>query len=577
MMVPFLYACRRRMIRPSLPIALCWAWASVLGCGETDGGTAAARYAPEPASDGGGGRQEPTLHGCAEDPDCPSGLICVATQCVSPDDLLPPDPETGRVAQRPAASAQYLFALSADTDSVAVIDAVDLSIRAVPVAEHPVAIDVLPGRDVAIVLSREGRAVSAIVAEPSQVTLHVARLPRRFTALSVSPDGRFAVAWTRDGDIPDAGAEGLVAIVDLAALEAGTAEPVELAAGYRHAELVFRTPQGSGQTTHAVVIGKDEATFIDLVRATGADAGTYLPERRRLPDAYSDVAGREVVATPDGRFVLMRSFAFAGVAALDVDAGAVTTIALPALTTDLDLVSTGTLAIAAIRSTSQVALLPLPESIASTTAVRLLDLAGVSAGQVEVAPDGRRAAVFSALDESERFAWLDLDTGSAQIFDRLRKRIRGVGLSPDGRTAVVIHRPTPDSTVADPYERAVDQDEGYSIVDLSNGSAQLKRTDGVPPADLVFTSTGRHAAVTLRRDDRAVFRIESANLSTLVIESHALASAPQYAGALPGRASTSSERVWATQVHYAGRISFLDAETGRVRTATGYHLNAGIE
>lgn len=511
----------------------------------------------------GGGNENPgTLGPCGRDLDCPSGLICVATRCVSPDDLMPPDVEERPASERPAASERHIFALSPDTDTVAVIDAATLAIEAVHVPADPVAVAVLPGSDACAALSRDGRALSLISAETSPPSVEVIKLPRRFSRVSVAPDASLAVAWTQALDTPDEGTEGLVAIVPFD----GSA-PVELAAGYRHTDILFRTR--AGRVEAVVAVGKDETAVIDLARA--AEAG-YVPPRLRHPEGYTDVLGREVVSAPDARYVLMRSFAAPQLAALVVDTGTVATVPLPALATDLDVVGTGTLAVASLRATSQLALVRLPEALTSSAAVRLVDVGGTSAGQAELSPDTRFAAVFSTADASEHFAWVELATGRTRIFDRLRKRIRSIGIAPGGGHAVVIHRPVVTSSAADPYEREVDQDEGYSIVDLSRGLAQLKRTEHVPPLHLVFTTDGTHAVVTLRDDTRRIFRAEVADLATLVIQPRALASAPQFAGPLPG-----GGRVWITQVHPAGRISFLDTITGALRTATGYYLNAGIE
>jgi hypothetical protein len=246
--------------------------------------------------------------------------------------------------------------------------------------------------------------------------------------------------------------------------------------------------------------------------------------------------------------------------------------------TDLDLSADGTLAVAALRSTSQVTWFPVPEALTDPSLFQTAPVAGVIPGQVELAPDASFAVLFSTTEDSETLGLLDFaaPAPAVEALGWLQKWIRSVGLAPDGRTAVVIHRPNPNSTVSDAYEREVDKDEGYSVLDLSQGIAQLKRTLGVPPREVVFTPDGLHAAVTLRDDDRRRFEVDAIDLTTLVTDTLALASAPEFAGTMPA-GTARPDRIWVTQVHPAGRIGFIDLADRAIRTATGYELNADIE
>jgi hypothetical protein len=186
--------------------------------------------------------------------------------------------------------------------------------------------------------------------------------------------------------------------------------------------------------------------------------------------------------------------------------------------------------------------------------------------------------VFSSTDDSETVGRVSLTAAApeVEVFGFLQKWIRTVGLAADGKTAIVIHRPNPGSTVADTYERDVDQAQGYSVLDLSRGIAQLTLTQDIPPREAVFAPDGLHAAVTLRDDRNQVYRVDAIDLTTLVTGSLPLGSAPEFAGAMPAGA-TRGDRIWVTQAHPAGRISFVDLADRAVRTATGFELNADID
>lgn len=533
-------------------------WALLLLGGALAGCAGGEEAAFDPSPDDG-------ISACTLDADCPSGLVCRASECVNPEDLLPPDLEQPQIVGRPAATATRLLTLSAATDALLLIEPERLELEAVPVPRGPTALAVIPDEEAALVLSEATRSLTFLDLEAGP-SAEVLRLARRYVAVDVSPDGAWAVLWTPDGVEPDEGAEGLVAVVDLDALAAGEGAAVELAAGFRHTDVHF-VAQG-GATTELVVLGKGAATFVTLGRL---DEAGYRPERMRLPEAFAEVIGREVVARPGAQVLLLRSLASAGIGLLDVGQRRLTELALPGRATDLDLSPDGARALAALRGVGQLALLPLPDVLSSSAALELIDVDGVTPGQVELSADGTHAAVFSGQDGSERFGWIELSSGALTVFDGIEKEVRSIGLSPDGRTALVVHQANPTSSVADDYERAVDRDEGYSLVDLESGFAQLKRTGSVAPLEITFTASGRRAAITLRDDAEQRHRVEAADLDRLVVTPYELASSPRFLGALPG-----SERVWVTQDHPAGRISVLDLAAGRLRTLTGFELDAEI-
>jgi len=548
-----------------LPVLAFPAW----GCG--DAAMASKR------SDSGGGYSPGETAGCHRTEDCPVGLECRQNRCVTPEGL-PPETETPRTFLRPAASAGHVYVLSPDGDSVAIIDTEALAIRTVAVPGEPFSIALAQGADRAVVLSRRGRAVSVL--DRGGTVLHSQPTARRFGAVSLAPDGRSALVWTPEGQDPDAGAEGIVGIVDVAALAAGTPAPiVERAAGRRHTDVFFRTKAGA--SVEAVVVGKEEIAVVDLF-----DPEAYpLPFRVVLPPAFAEIATREAQSPPGGALVLLRSVVESNLAVFEVDSRTMHLMGLPAPPSDLDLSWDGRLAVAVLRSIATTAWFPVPEALGDASLVRLVPtpLPGhgcdsspctVAPGQAVVAPDAASALLFTNAAASEAIGRLDLVTGAASTFE-LEKLVRTVGVSPDTKTAVVVHRSEPGSTVADAYEHAVDVSEGYSLVDLCRGGVQLKLTDDVPPQEFAFTAGGKHAGVTLRKDATREFLVDSVDLETLVTRTASLASAPGYCGALPDSGSA-VERIWVSQEHAAGRMSFVGLADGSVRTVTGFELNSEI-
>lgn len=522
-------------------------------------------------NDGGGGTGP--LGDCFTDADCPVGLVCNEQRVCVDTDGLPPEQEDPRNAVRPEASAERLYVLAPAADAVTLIDPDTLALQSVPVPEDPIDLEVFAGEDAALVLSGEGRAVSLLTRPGGVVTLQTQRTPRRYGAVSLAPDGAHALLWTPDGVIPDAGAEGIVGLVDVAALRAGVEQEIpEFAAGRRHTAVHFRG--GSD----AVVVGSDEIAVFAL------DAADPGPTRVALPATFSDPTTREAIAAPDGSFLLLRSLAAPELAVFDVAARTLATLPLPAPASDLDVTADGSLAIAVLRTAGQVAAIPLPATAGgiTLTAVGLPattceapPCADVAPGQVALAPDGTFAVLFSNASPTEAFAIFRPADGSVQVFDRLQKQVQTIALSDDGTRAVVLHRAQPDSTAADLYERKVDQSEGYSAVDLESGLAQLKLTGTLVPREVVFAAGDRFAGATLR-DDTGGFGLDAIDLDTLVTEALPIASAPEFAGTLPAPGPDLENRIWVTQEHPAGRISIVQLDRGAVRTITGFELNSEV-
>lgn len=502
---------------------------------------------------------------CGQTSDCPTGLICRAEVCVSPEDFLPPDPEAPRIVGRPVASALYLFTLAVDASALLALDPISLALVSVPVPPGPEGLAVVPGQEAVLVLSGATRALTWVDMDggPKVETL---RLGRRYREVSVSPDGRWAVLWTPDGVTPEDGAEGLVAFVELAGLARGEAQAIEVSAGFRNTDVHFVL---EGETaTAAVVLSKTAATVVRLEQLGAAD---YRPTRILLPTAFAEVIGREVAAARGADLLLLRSLGTEALAIIDVASSTVAQFSLPGRATDIDLSPDGQTAVLALRGQGQVGVLPLQDVLSSTGSLRLIDVPGIVPGQVEVSANGVHAAVFSTQDGSERFAWLNLASGEYSIRDQIEKQVRSIVLTPDGTGAIVLHKADPDSTVADDYERAVDNDEGYSLVDLASGFAQLKRTAAAPALEVAFGTSGRFAALTLRDETLGKYQVDVADFSSLIVYSLHLASSPQFMGALP-----QGEKVWVTQLHPAGRISVLDLDTRRLQTLTGFQLNSEI-
>jgi DNA-binding beta-propeller fold protein YncE len=499
---------------------------------------------------------------------CLPGYTCDNGTCI------PPETEVDRGVgdAPPVATPRYVYALNPTAASVARIDPTSLQIEAVPVGPKPVGLAALPDEDAAVVLSLDDASLSVIDSRTLPTKVSRVALPRQYGRLSVSPDGKFAVAWPSPTAGPTSGAEGIFALVDLTKVRAGTPGAVqERAGGYRITDVLFRTQLGV--TTQLHVFAKSTVSTFDL--ATGA----ALPVRLPLPESMSaDVSSREVVASKDGRVIMLRSTVAPELASFD--GTRLDTVPLPEIATDLDLVPDGTAAVAALRSSSSVAYLEIPGDLVTPSGIDTIALDGGVVGQIALppqAPDaGMFALVYSTVTDAESFARIDLPSGTVTRY-ALEKLVDEISLSPDGRSALVVHRPNPNTTATDPYEAEVDKDQGFSVFDVGSGFWQLQRTGATKPTRYAFSPAGGFVGVALRNDTLKRYQLMAVNLTSLVTSTLPLSSTPLFMGTVPQAPGVTPHRVFVSQDHPAGRISVIQLDSGQVRTATGFTLNGEID
>ncbi len=515
----------------------------------------------------GGGSQS----SCTTNASCPGGFTCEAGRC------LPPETEQNRglADAPPIATPRYVYALNPSAASVARIDPLSLTIEAIPVGPGPVALRALPGEDAAIALSFDDASLSVIDSKtlPSKVTR--LSLRRQFGRLDVSTDGKFAVAWPDPASPPASGAEGIFALIDVARLRAGApaAEVFsERAGGFRITDMVFRVE--GGRATRLFVFAKSTISTFDLTNSTAA-----LPTRVTLPPSFStEVTNREVVASRDGRVVMLRSTVAAQLAAFD--GVALSPVPLPEVATDLDLLPDGTAAVAALRRAGSVAYIELPRDLVDPAGIDTFAVADGGVGQValpDITPDGGMFAfVWSNATRDENLSRVDFPSGRVTRYT-VEKVVDEVAVSPDGTSALIVHQANPQTTATDPYEASVDRDEGFSVFDVSSGFAQLQRTGTTKPTRYAFSPRGGYLGVALRNDSQKRYQLQAVNLGSLVSTTLTLASTPLFMGTVPEAPGITPHRVFVSQQHPAGRISVIQLDSGQVRTATGFTLNGEIQ
>lgn len=508
--------------------------------------------------------------GCMTQAQCIAGYTCQTGLCVPPETET--DSSTGN--SPPVATPNYVYALNPSAAQVARIDPRTLVIEAITVGAQPVALAALPGEDAAVVLSFDDGSVTVV--DSASLPSRSLRIPikRQMSRLTVSPDGAFAVAWPNPSLPPSSGSEGVFTLIDIKKARAGAPDAqvrFDRAGGYRITNVLFRTDNGIA--TKLYVFAKSSVSTFDLANTSA------LPNRLTLPSSMSaDVSSREVISNADGRIVMLRSTVTPELASFD--GATLTLVPLPEIATDLDLLPDGTAAVAALRVAGQVAYIEIPADITTPSGIQTFPVAGLSVGQVSLPPSapttGMFAVVYSTVTNDEAFAHIALPSGVVTRH-ALEKTVTEISISPDGRSALILHEPTIIPGVTDPYERAVDAEEGYSVFDIPTGYWQLQRTGTTRATRFAFSPRGGYVGVALRNDSTGKHSLHAVNLNTLVPLALPLASTPLFMGTVPEAPGVTPHRVFVSQKHSAGRISVIQLDDGQVRTATGFTLNAEIE
>lgn len=494
----------------------------------------------------------------------PGGSFGLSDGGVNP---LPPEREEQRSFEAPQAGARFVYVANAQRDTVAIIDSKSLAIRTVQVGDTPNFLATVPGTDVALVINQGSEDVNILRTDAEGVTA-VSRLPVVPGAnhLSVARDGAHAVAWF-DSSRRDRGARGNFQEVSVISLAPGADSAVPMTVGFRPSGVVF-ADHGSA----AFVITEDGISVIRFADVKGPAVAPFV----RVASLGADMPQPlDVAVTPDGRFAVARQEGAARVILVDIGKGTVSSIDLGAQVTDLDLAPSGAFALAVVRAENAIVRIEVPGGFTDEGARVKQRFEGEIVGSASLSPDGKLAVLYTtaAVPAVERLVVADLTSAAEPVLVRLKKAVRAVAVAPDGKSAVVLHtKLTGDPAMAPDVETEIDRSCGYTVVDLRNGFAKLQLT----PADvstMAITPDGGHAFLAVRDPGPTTVRlVQRIALGSFIVDDFQLGSPPVAVGVL----GQDTRRVFISQEHPEGRISFIDWDTRDVQSVTGFELNGRI-
>jgi hypothetical protein len=494
---------------------------------------------------------------------------------------LPPEMEVESSYEVPVATGSYIWVANPDSGRVAYVAAATLEVHTVEAGNAPTYMSAIPSAtdDAVVVLNVLSQDATILrVAPDGQLTKYtVSGVAAGANALTVSPSGRWVTAWTDARTV--AGADPLAGYQAVTLLDLSVTPPVKtiLSVGFRPVDVAYAADDSA-----AFAVTEDGVSVVDLSQSGPPRVSGNVP---LTTDPAEDADTRDVSITPDGRLALVRREGSAAVGIVDLSSGTLGAIALSGAVTDLDITADGQSAIAVVRDTSEVAVIPLGGGIPDPSAVQHVTISGETVGSASIAADGKTVLLYTNAVAVDRLTVLTLGASPSYRVVKLHAPVLAVFASADAQNAVVFHSdsaaPVPDGGLlaADGGEApAVDAGvpsqiptNAFSLVPLgANLPAEIEETD-VPPQAVALSAAGDRVLITERDDTKKVYGVYVGQFPSLEIQKIGLASPPIAVGVL-----AAANEGYIAQKNAEGRITFVAFDSGQARTLTGFEIGAGI-
>jgi len=431
---------------------------------------------------------------------------------------LPPEEELESSFLSPVATGRFVWVANPTSGRVAFIDATTLEVRLVEAGNGPSLLAPLPadGVDRAIVLNTLSLDATILTASDSSLEAQSLPVPSGGNAWAISPSGRFAVAWTdaRKQKDPDP----LDGFQDLTVLDLqkGTSSP--LAVGYRPVAVSFAEDE-----SRAFVVTQDGVAVVALSEASVVEKNLPLTDTPQ-----KGASTRDVAITPDGSLALVRLEGATAVTIVKLADGTRSQVELGGVVTDLDLSPDGKVAVAVVREKGKIALLRVPDIGDDAQAFSELVVGSSDnvVGSAALAEESSVAFLYSNAASNPLLTVVDLGADKPEARGLLlRAPVGAVFPTRDAASALVVHTKGPEGSKTS-YKSAL------SVV----------RVASELPAKILG--------------------LESPVVSVAV--------------SIEGGIGEGAGRGYVAQKHPEGRLSFIDLESGEVRTITGFELAAQV-
>jgi hypothetical protein len=543
---------------------------------------------------------------------------------------LPPETKTEGNYQTPVSTRNVVWVANPTSGRVAYINAQTFDVQTVEAGNGPTYLAAIsdPVDDVAIVQNVLSQNATLLRVHPGSIAPPTATLfPSTSDANSwaVSQSGRWAIAWTDATRVsspdPTQGFQA-VAVIDTSRDSSVARPPTILSVGFRPVKVAF-----SGDD-HAFAVTQDGITVIDLLGGSQPVVTQNYPLVAGVPpapvadagagpdgaadssiDAHGDAAidanadssspgsviavgssptaagtVPDVSFAADGTYALARTDGVASINVISLKDGSSTPVLLPAVPTDLTVSPDGTFAIAVLRDTSTVAVLPLPGIAAHPDAFLPVQVPGQTIGRAIVTKVGT-VLLFTTVAPIDQLTVLTLKPTPTFFTATLHAPVLAVFPTDDGNNAVVLHNLSLSAgqngagSGAAGGLPAAGAKGAFSLVPISKPLRATIESLPAPAISVALSPASDRALVTFRDDSTGIFGMDMAMLPSFVFQRYPLASPPIAVGITAGAADAGASqgaRGYVAQDYADGRITFVDLASGSQRTLTGFELGARI-
>jgi hypothetical protein len=491
---------------------------------------------------------------------------------------LPPELEVESSYEVPIATGSYIWVANPDSGRVAYVAGATLEVHTVEAGNAPTYISAIPSTtdDAVVVLNvLSDDATILRVAAGGQLTKStVSGIADGANALTVSPSGRWVTAWTdaRNVASPDP-LQGYQAVT-LMDLSVTPPEKTILSVGFRPVDVAYAADDSA-----AFAVTEDGVSVVDLTQSGAPQVTGNVP---LTDDPTEDADTRDVSITPNGRLAVVRREGSASLGIVDLTTGTLGSIALSGAITDVDITADGQSAVAVVRDTAEVAIIPLSDGIPDPSTVQQVTIAGETVGSASIAADGKTVLLYTNAVATDRLTVLALGAAPTYRVVKLHAPVLAVFATPDASNAIVFHSESAAPATTDGGASAADggADAGlpsqtatnaFSLVPLSADlPAEIEETD-VPPQAVAITPAGDRVLITERDDGKQIYGVYVGQFPSLEIQKITLASPPIAVGVL----ATANEG-YVAQKNAEGRITFVALDSGEARTLTGFEIGASV-
>jgi hypothetical protein len=469
----------------------------------------------------------------------------------------PPDPELELESafEAPVATDRFVWTANAATNRVALINAETFEVALAETGLSPSTVAGLPGeKDGAIVLNAGSEdATVVLVSEEGEITTTTVATHAGANAVTVSPSGAFAIAWTDAAEFEPNELDPTDGLQDITVIDLGV-EPrgTVLSVGYRPSRVTF-----DAKETRAFVVTEPGLSVVELGGEPRAGQLVELTD-----DPIEDQAARDVSVTPDGALAVVRVDSTRTLGFVDLATGRRTALDLGAYVTDLDLARDGSRAFAV--AGAELVVVPVPPGNVDPADLTRASAVGAVGRSVSLSPDASLALLYSNAEEDPILSVLTSANGWTDFEGHaldLHAPVRAAFAAPDALHGIVFQATTPGSRKAG----------AFSIVSAQADRAPKIIGTDAPPIAVAFTPDGADAVIATRDLVRLKYGMYLVHLDNLEENFVSLPSPPLAAGMVP-----EAKRAFVAQAHPEGRITFVHLETGETRTLTGFELTAKV-